>query len=93
MGFNLSRSFSSNIRFDAEDFVRMKRKILGRTVASFNSLQSIAGNYTQSVMRGNDLFKQMEAYKNVTLKDVHEAIQSFYVLDNHTLSAAHKAIK
>lgn len=79
--------------FDAEDFVRMKRKILGRTVASFNSLQSIAGNYTQSVMKGNDLFKQMEAYKNVTLKDVHEAIQSFYVLDNHTLSAAHKAIK
>lgn len=79
--------------FDAEDFVRMKRKILGRTVASFNSLQSIAGNYTQSVMKGNDLFKQMEAYKNITLDSVHEAIQSFYKLDNHTLSAAHKSNK
>lgn len=64
--------------FDAEDFVRMKRKILGRTVASFNSLQSIAGNYTQSVMKGNDLFKQMAAYKNLTLESVHEAVQSFY---------------
>ncbi len=79
--------------FDAEDFVRMKRKIMGRTVASFNSLQSIAGNYTQSIMKGNDLFKQMEAYKNLTLESVHEAIQSFYKLDNHTLSAVHKANK
>lgn len=79
--------------FDADDFVRMKRKIMGRTVASFNSLQSIAGNYTQSIMKGNDLFKQMEAYKNLTLESVHEAIQSFYNLDNHTLSSVQKAKK
>jgi len=79
--------------FDSDDFVRMKRKILGRTVASFNSLQSIAGNYTQSIMKGNDLFKQMEAYKNLTLDSVHEAIQTFYKLENHTLSSVQKSNK
>lgn len=76
--------------FDHEDFVRMQRKILGRTVASFNSLQSIAGNFTQSVMRGNDLFKQMEAYKQLTLDSVNEAVRTFYDLENHTLSALFK---
>ncbi len=79
--------------FDSDDFMRMKRKILGRTVASFNSLQSIASNYTQSVMRGNDLFRQMEAYKNLTIESVHEALVSFYEMDNHTLSAVHKQSK
>lgn len=79
--------------FNQEDFTRMQRKILGRTVASFNSLQSIAGNYTQSIMRGNDLFKQMEAYKTLTLESVNEAVRSFYDLDNHTLSAIHKNIR
>ena len=76
--------------FNEGDFMRMKRKILGRSISSFNSLQSIAGNYTQSVMRGNDLFKQMEAYKNLTLEAVNDAVKSFYDLDNHTLSAVHK---
>jgi len=79
--------------FEADDFMRMKRKILGRTVASFNSLQSIASNYTQSVMKGNDLFKQMEAYKNLTIESVHQAIVDFYEMDNHTLSAVHKLNK
>ena len=73
--------------FDADDFMRMKRKIMGRTVASFNSLQSIAGNYTQSVMRGNDLFKQMEAYKTLTLVDMQQVVNAFFDLENHTLSA------
>lgn len=76
--------------FVTEDFERMKKKILGRTVASFNSLQSIAGNYTQSVMRGNDLFKQMEAYKQLTMNSVHEAMVEFYDMNNVTLSAIHK---
>lgn len=76
--------------FDEGDFVRMQRKIMGRTVASFNSLQSIAGNFTQSVMRGNDLFKQMEAYRTLTLDSVNNAVRTFYDLKNHTLSAIHK---
>lgn len=76
--------------FVTEDFERMKKKILGRTVASFNSLQSIAGNFTQSSMRGNDLFKQMEAYKHLTKESVHEAMVEFYNMNNVTLSAVHK---
>ncbi|HAS74641.1 MAG TPA: hypothetical protein DCS67_10900 [Clostridiales bacterium UBA8960] len=76
--------------FDEDDFIRMQRKITGRTVASFNSLQSIAGNFTQSVMRGNDLFKQMEAYRKLTLSSVNDAVRTFYDLENHTLSAIHK---
>ncbi len=71
----------------------MKRKILGRTVASFNSLQSIAGNYTQSVMRGNDLFKQLDAYKLLTMDHLQEVVRAFFDINNHTLSVVRKGVK
>lgn len=76
--------------FNPLDFERLKKKTLGRTVASFNSLQSITSNYTQAVMRGVDLFKQMEAYKQITLEDMHVAMKDFYDMDNHTLSSVTK---
>lgn len=79
--------------FKEEDFMRMKRKILGRTVASFNSLQSIAGNYTQSVMRGNDLFKQLDAYKLLTMDHLQEVVRAFFDINNHTLSVVRKGVK
>ena len=79
--------------FKEEDFMRMKRKILGRTVASFNSLQSIAGNYTQSVMRGNDLFKQLDAYKLLTMDHLQEVVRAFFDINNHTLSIVRKGVK
>lgn len=79
-----------NEGFNPQDFERMKKKALGRTIASFNSLQSIANNYTQSVMRGVNLFKQMEAYKQITLEDMHVAMKDFYDMDNHTLSSLTK---
>lgn len=79
-----------NEGFNPQDFERMKKKALGRTIASFNSLQSIANNYTQSVMRGINLFKQMDVYKHITLEDVYQTMQRFYNMDHHTLSSLTK---
>lgn len=78
------------IGFDETDFIRIKRKILGRTVSSFNSLQSIAGNLTHSIMRGNDLFKQMEAYKAVTFEQINQIINVFFDVENHVVSTMQK---
>lgn len=76
--------------FDEMDFIRVKRKILGRTISSFNSLQSIAGNLTQSIMRGNDLFRQMEAYKEVTFEQIGQIINVFFDVENHVISTMQK---
>ncbi len=76
--------------FDEMDFIRIKRKILGRTVSSFNSLQSIAGNLTHSIMRGNDLFRQMDAYKHVTLEQINQIINVFIDVENHVVSTMQK---
>lgn len=72
--------------FKVEDFTRMQRKIVGRFVASFNSLQSIASNYTYSKMKGGDLFEQIEAYNQLKFEDLHRAFSAFYDTSNYSKS-------
>lgn len=70
--------------FSDDDFQRMKKKLIGRFIFSFNSLQSVAGNVTFNKMRGDDLFKQLEAYNTLTLEDLKEALHWFYDEQNYT---------
>ncbi|MBM7562646.1 EF-P 5-aminopentanol modification-associated protein YfmH [Fusibacter tunisiensis] len=77
--------------FNPEDFNRLKRKLLGRFVASFNSLQSIAGNYTYKKMRGFDLFEQVEAFNALSLSDIEQTIRAFYDMENRSVSILLKA--
>ncbi len=76
-----------NNGFEHEDFLRMKRKLLGRFVASFNSLQSIASNYTFKKMRGFDLFEQVEAFNKLSYNDIQNSVKTFYDLSNSSMSA------
>lgn len=73
--------------FSEASFELMKRKLLGRFVASFNSLQSIAGNFTYKKMRGYDLFEQVEAFNKLQLSDIHKTMAAFYDLSNTSVSS------
>lgn len=67
--------------FTEQDFLRNKKKLIGRFVFSFNSLQSIAGNLTYNIMRGEDLFAVLDAYKSLNLDDLTKAVNQFYNFD------------
>lgn len=73
-----------NTPFSEKDFIRNKKKLMGRFVFSFNSLQSIAGNITYSTMRGEDIFSMLEAYQNLKLDDLTNAVQEYYNIDNYS---------
>lgn len=77
--------------FSEASFELMKRKLLGRFVASFNSLQSIAGNFTFKKMRGYDLFEQVEAFNKLKLDDINNAMALFYDLSNSSVSSLVKS--
>lgn len=66
------------IGFSNEDFLRNKKKLIGRFVFSFNSLQSIASNITYNTMRGEDVFSLLQAYESLTLEDLTNALKVFY---------------
>lgn len=68
--------------FSEKDFIRNKKKLMGRFVFSFNSLQSIAGNITYSTMRGEDIFSMLAAYQNLKLEDLTLAVQTHYDSEN-----------
>lgn len=76
--------------FDEESFIRLKRKMHGRSIVSFNSLQSIANNFTHSVMRQVDIFAQLEAYQLVTTECAISLINDFMDLDNYTIGYLNK---
>ncbi|OJV64780.1 MAG: hypothetical protein BGO41_14395 [Clostridiales bacterium 38-18] len=76
--------------FDEEGFIRLKRKMHGRSIVSFNSLQSIANNFTHSVMRQIDIFAQLEAYQLVTVDCAIALIKDFIDLDNYTIGYLNK---
>ncbi len=80
----LAKAIETGIR--QEDFIRNKRKLLGRMLISFNSLQALANNFTYHKMKRGDLFSYVEILQTLTFEDVNEALSHFYDLDNYTLS-------
>jgi predicted Zn-dependent peptidase len=75
---------------DEDDFKRMKRKLVGRLLISFNALQSLASNYTYHIMKGTDLFDYVNWLQELDYDDVMAALKVFYDVDNHAISVIRK---
>jgi len=76
---------------DEDDFKRMKRKLVGRMLISFNALQALASNYTYHIMKGTDLFDYVNWLQELTYNDVMTALKVFYDVENHSISVIRKA--
>lgn len=57
-----------------EDFIRIKHKMLGENLASLNSLEYIANNYTKYIFQGIDIFEIFEMIQQLRFTDVTELI-------------------
>lgn len=64
--------------FEPDAFERKKRKMVGKVIASCNSLQTITSNVAYQLTRKRDYFKQIEAYNNLTLEYVNDAFKYFF---------------
>lgn len=71
---------------DEKSFEQKKRKMVGKVISSYNSLQTIANNFTYQSTRKRDYFKQIEAYNNLTLDFVNQAYRYFFEGDYSAVS-------
>ncbi len=68
------------------DFVRTKKKAIGRFMALLDSPQGIANVYTSQKLRGIDLFTYLSVLEETTLDDVNRAIKMHVKDDQFAMS-------
>lgn len=68
------------------DFLRIKRKMIGRHLSSFNSTQYIASTFMSYYMKDIELFDYLETLENITFDQVKARFQEHYDLNYSTVS-------
>lgn len=74
---------------DEADFMRIKNKALGESLASLNSLEYIANNYTKYIFQGIDVFDVFNLIQGLTFADLSSAISLLQTCDT-TLNVIRK---
>lgn len=69
-----------------EGFLRIKKKMIGRHLSSFNSTQYIASTFMSYYMKGIELFDYLETLENITFETVVERFEEHYDLNYSTVS-------
>lgn len=72
--------------FDEKKLEQKRRKIIGRVISAFNSLQSISGNFSYLKSRDKDLFDQTEAFVKVKPEFILEAFRHHFSKMNYSIS-------
>lgn len=77
---------SSIYKVDDADFYRIKRKLLGRFIKSFNSVESIAHNFISYYMKDINILDFTSVIEDITPDDVLDRFKTYFNEDNCVLS-------
>lgn len=71
-------------------FIRVKRKFIGRFISSFNSLQSIASAFVSYKIKDINIFNYLEALEAIDLDYIQGILNNHFIEDNAALSIIQK---
>lgn len=69
-----------------EDFHRIRKKMVGRHLSSFNSTKYIANTFVNYYMKGIELFDYLDVLENITFKEVEARFYEHYDLSFSSIS-------
>lgn len=67
-------------------FERIRKKMIGRHLTSFNSTQYIANTFVSYYMKGIELFDYLETLEKITFKEIQDRFFSHFDLQYSTVS-------
>lgn len=67
------------MKLPKEDFVRLKRKMMGAYVMSFNSIENIANHFIRYYFEGFSSFEVIDTLNDLSYEDVLAALQLFNI--------------
>ncbi|AFK86566.1 MULTISPECIES: EF-P 5-aminopentanol modification-associated protein YfmH [Thermoanaerobacterium] len=82
----LIAKISSIYKIDDADFYRIRRKLLGRFIKSFNSVESIAHNFISYYMKDINILDFTSVIEDITPDDVLDRFKTYFNEDNCVLS-------
>ncbi|MBN2795488.1 MAG: insulinase family protein [Clostridia bacterium] len=71
---------------DQDGFERIRKKMIGRHLSSFNSTQYIANTFVNYYMKGIELFDYLETLEKITFKEIEDRFLSHFDLKYSTVS-------
>lgn len=69
-----------------ENFERIKKMAFGSMIKGFNSTDGITDAFVENNMKGINLFKLVDAYREVDFETIVETFESHFVLDKMAMS-------
>ncbi|MCH4890211.1 insulinase family protein [Acidaminobacter sp. JC074] len=69
-----------------DDFERIRKKMIGRHLSSFNSTKYIANTFVNYYMKGIELFDYLEILENITFDEVEDRFLEHFDLQYSTVS-------
>lgn len=77
--------------FSEGEFERVRKKRIGGYLRMFNSLESIANEYTRHRFRGFDLFEWLPVYESLTLEEVNRRLREHVDWEQLAISVVRSA--
>jgi predicted Zn-dependent peptidase len=74
-----------------EDFERSKRKRIGLSLRSLNSVEFIANQFTSYKFNGTDLFDVLPVLESITREDVEQRLQQHFQMEQMAVSIVRSA--
>ncbi|MGO1528243.1 MAG: EF-P 5-aminopentanol modification-associated protein YfmH [Senegalia sp. (in: firmicutes)] len=69
-----------------EDFERIKNKMIGHHIMSFDSLEYIANSFIKYEFQNSSLFNYINILKDIKFKDIEKRIKEHFTDENYILS-------
>lgn len=74
------------IGLNESDFERIRKKMIGRHLSSFNSTQYIANSFVNYYMKGIELFDYLETLEHIKFVNIEDRFKEHFDLDYSTVS-------
>ena len=75
---------------DEESFERIRKRLTGEFIRSFNSVDKIAHMFISNIMRDVNIFDYANEYAKVTKEDVKNALNKYFNMDKMAISVVFK---
>ncbi|NBI06767.1 EF-P 5-aminopentanol modification-associated protein YfmH [Senegalia massiliensis] len=76
----------NEVGLNKEDFNRIKNKMIGHHIMSFDSLEYIANSFTKYEFQNSSLFDYINILKSINFQDIEKRFKSHFTVDNYILS-------
>ena len=71
---------------DDEAFDRIRKRLTGEFIRSFNSVDKIAHMFISNIMRNVNIFDYANEYEKVTKEDVKSALNRYFNMEKMAVS-------